>query len=205
VVRFGFDGETLDTLPAVEWPGKTESGGDLPTPYAERRTFAVDPAGWLWFANPHEYVLYRRDPAGDTTLVIAREGVTGPSLTRDSVDAIVAGIREVSERTLPGTISVPDAGDFPPTLEALMRIFIDPEGYVVVFPNVEGRAPGGLIDVFSSADGEFLGRVELPVKVRLPPDPVFHGGSMYAVTTGEFDVLQVVRIDLVGTANAGGR
>ncbi len=46
------------------------------------------------------------------------------------------------------------------------------------------------------AEGRYLGRLELPFKLRSYPTPIFRNGKLYATTTDELDVPYLVRADL---------
>ena len=161
-------------------------------PYFASEVSHIDSRGAVWSTRDGdpEYRLSRREPGGDTTLVVEtrRPPVAVPEVERDSV---IAAMRQMlADR---GVTSQWDWSRIPTVKPAVEAIFQSAEGNLWVrTPSAEG---GVLFDVYSG-EGSHLGTASLGAGLSLWDQvaPVVRGDSAWLIVTDEFDVNYVVRV-----------
>jgi hypothetical protein len=189
-IRVDLAGGALDTLGPVVFNAKTDY--EFRLPFRNSLTFMLTRGGNLWLGQTETYTLYRTTLAGDTTLVVSRFDVHPERVSqveRDSILALPDPLGEVTGERL-------NADWIPVYKPVLVQIVDDGAGHVIVFPRFAGQEPGTMIDVFREATGEYLGSVELPVRLETNPIPVATSRAILGVTRGDFDVPIVVRLEL---------
>ena len=148
----------------------------------------IDARGALWStrAGDPEYRIARRDPGGDTTLLVEtrRPAVPVPAAERDSV------IDEMRENM--GVGGQWDWSRIPNVKPAVEAIFQSAEGNLWVRTPSGGE--GALFDVYSG-DGAYLGTAGLEPGLDLfdRVAPVVRGDTVWLIATDELDVQYVVR------------
>lgn len=182
-----------DTFPPLEFHLDMVRPGVV-SPLSSQLTHFLDRTGEIWFGHSREYRVFQRTLAGDTTRQFSLS--TAPRrLSERERDSIAADWGRYDDRFKIQSDEVPD------TKPMLLRIIGGDASYVLVFPEVEGVAPGSAVDVFNRA-GVFLGRIPLPVTLETRrPAPVLRYGSIYGVVTDDLDVQYVVRLKLIGLPN----
>jgi len=124
--------------------------------------YEVDGHGRLWFAVNEQYRLFRRDLDGDTTLTVTMSAEPSPINESD---------REVVRKRMALRPELTDAylAALPETRPIINRLIADRAGHLYVIADLAGHAPGTVLDVFRTDDGQYLGRLELPQPVPLQP------------------------------------
>jgi len=187
---------SADTFPPIRYTREmTEPGGALLMDWGGTVVASVDRAGGVWFAHSDEYRIYRRDLAGDTTLVFTLSADPAPMRDEDR-----DRVRERWEdRPDIGTAQLAALPEFKPVVHGIVP---DNRGHLLVFVDVAGEEPGSVVDVFRET-GEYRGRMRLPHPVPLSSNrpPVVHVSEdrLYLVVRDEFDVPYVSRLRIVGT------
>jgi len=196
VIRSGA-GDALDTLRIPTSAGQRsffrierENGMTMrPVPYVAYGDWEVAPVGTVWATRADAYRLQEVTAAGDTARIVTREhepvSVTEAerdSIRRDFVDDFGEGAKQVDFSRIPGEKA------------AIRALFVGRTGRVWVLPYGRRGETGRLADVFGS-EGRYLGRLELPVRLRWSVHPIVTEDALYGVrddpATG---VNQVVRV-----------
>ena len=169
--RAGF--QRADTFPPVELALTMTANGRLLLDYNGSIVAAVDVAGTIWFADSRHYRIYRRNLAGDTSLVF-----TLPVAPRPLNEAARDSVRQRWARRPDILAGQLDA--LPDTKPVLSGIVPDNAGQLYVFADVDGEPVGSFVDVFRET-GEYLGRLTLPKPVPLSrySPPVAHATREY--------------------------
>jgi hypothetical protein len=196
VVELGPDMSVRDTIdpPAstqgtdLYFSGPTPQGGRrvMSVPYLGQPTWEVGPDGDIWTTPTRPYRFDVVSPQeGDTVRIVERVYTPVP---------VSSSERDRAEARL-DSLFAPDAdldlSRIPETKPALEEFFFDPDGNLWARPYMPGDSTGRALDVFDS-EGRFLGRVELPVKLRRWPEPVVRDGWLWGVTLDELEVPYVV-------------
>lgn len=200
LVRFDDQMEPVDSIPIPRWQGKenffelvSEGGrGRMRTtvPFSPGLTSKfVKGTSHIWFALTGEYEIYQTSMTGDTVRIISRAFDPLP-VTGEDMDSALVGLEWFTRQG--GQV---DRSKIPSTKPALQQFFVDDQGQVFVMPVTERAKTGRVLDVFD-AEGRYLGRLELPFRLRPYPTPIFRGGKLYATTMDEFEVPYLVRADL---------
>jgi hypothetical protein len=161
-------------------------GENLEGPFQGPFTAAVDPSGRLWFGDPRDYRLIKRNPAGDT-LVVATLPYRPKPVTPAERDSVVAAF------AAGGAVLAPER--VPYTWPVLRRLVADQDGHLFVFADLPDVEMGRAVDVFDS-EGRYLGRLDLPTRLDLSTRPVVRGDDLWAETRGPAGEPQVVRFRL---------
>lgn len=196
IVELGPDMAVRDTIESPARPdeedppffsGPNRQGGRtvMSVPYLGQPTWEVGPEGNIWTTATRPYRFEVVSTDADTVRVVERAHtpVQVSSSERDSVEA------RVRERYAPSADL--DLSRIPGTKPALEEFFFDPEGNLWARPYMPGDSTGRALDVFDP-DGRFLGRVQVPVKLRRWPEPVVRDGWLWGVTLDELEVPYVV-------------
>jgi len=172
-----------DSLPPLFQEVDYLEGRMVPRPFSPVFIFHTDPQGRTWVSDSGGYRIFRRDLSGDTTLVLTLQ---------DRPELVTSEERlAVSKAWIPGEeIPLDQILDEKPIVRLMTS---DGEGHFFVFPNLEDVPAGTAVDVFFES-GVFVGRVPLPVKLELRPEPVVRFPFMYGVVKDEQDVEYVVRL-----------
>ena len=83
----------------------------------------------------------------------------------------------------------------PRTKPVIRGVFGDDAGHVYVVPELAGVRAGTVLDVFRDT-GEYLGRMDLPVAMHVPPSGPLASATrnhLYYVVADEFDVPRLSR------------
>jgi hypothetical protein len=185
-IRVDLNTGGLDTLPSLTF--EASSDYEYRVPFRPGLTFHVSESGELWMGNTGEYTLYRRTLAGDTTLVVTRLQVLPMSVTPAERDSVLSLPDPLGDRL--------QADWIPQTKPLLVRMITDGGGHLLVFSRTAEHEPGTIVDVFRTGSGEYLGQVDLPVRLETNPSPVAVPGVLVGLTKGAFDVPVVVRMQL---------
>jgi 6-bladed beta-propeller len=178
-----------DTVRVENNPRQYHEGRAVP--YGYRTTRTPDPAGFTWESNVREIRLAKKNPAGDTLLIIEMPA-SGPPVTQAMKDSIVAVQRERAAR-YPGSAStVIPHSVIPNTREIFTRIAVTREGAVWIFPELED-GPAGSEAMMFDANGVYQGRVQFPFRIVLATRPVIRGNQIWAEVHDELEVPFVVR------------
>ena len=190
LLRFASDAPdaTSDTFPLPQYEARFV---DLPArpglkawlPYSRRLVWLLEPDGHLRFAFSDQYQVFRREPDGDTTLVVSVDTDPRP-VTGQERTAVIEEFRRY------GASLAPD--DVPPNQPVLDGFQVDNQGrlWVGVVDNEVQR--GRLrIDVFG-AKGNHLGSLSSDLDLRFWPPPAIRGNRILAVALGPGDVPMVV-------------
>jgi hypothetical protein len=180
----------VDTLPPLRY--EQDAVGQFRIPFGNALTFSQDRNGSVWFALIREYTISHRSLEGDTVLVISLLDVEPAPVLATEVDSILKPLRELQG----GVGTIPTADQIPATKPVLVRLVHDGAGHLLVFPQLANRLAGTFLDVFNERSGEYLGRVDLPIRLETNPSPVAIAGHIFGVTKGDLDVPQVIRLDL---------
>ena len=171
-------------------------------PFFASEVSHIDSRGAVWSTRDGdpEYRLSRREPGGDTTLVVEtrRPPVAVPEVERDSV---IAALRQML--TDRGVSSQWDWSRIPNVKPAVEAIFQSAEGNLWVrTPSADGRV---LFDVYSG-DGSHLGTASLRAGLNLWDQvaPVVRGDSAWLIVTDELDVQYVVRARIAAASTSIG-
>lgn len=153
-------GQRADTFPAIRNELEMLPSGRMPQLYFwEELVTAGDESGDVWFAYSREYQIIRRTLAGDTTLVFGLPAEASPVDEEDR--ALV--MRNAEEGR--SSIFREAAEALPETRPMIGHLALTDDGHVYVFADVANAVGGGVVDVFS-ADGQYLGRMQLPRAYR---------------------------------------
>jgi hypothetical protein len=184
LIRVTADGEVVDTA-AVLAHRIPITGRRMIAPFGHRLRWGPDRPGSTWLFNTAEYAIARMSLRGDTSLVFTLDAEPAP-VSRAERDSLL-GLRRPEGVAL-------QSEDVPATKPILLRVFSGDAGYVYVLPDLRGRAPGSVLDVFTG-DGRYVGRLDLPPILAVPGTamPLVRGGHLYAVTRGDLGVEHVVR------------
>jgi hypothetical protein len=188
-IRVDLETGGVDTLPNLTF--EASSDYEFRVPFRPGLNFHVSESGELWLGKTGEYTLYRRTLAGDTTLVLTRLEVVPMSVTpaeRDSVLALPDPLGDQRGRL--------QADWIPQTKPVHSRIITDGAGHLLVFSRVAEHEAGTIVDVFRTETGEYLGQVDLPVRLETNPSPVAVPGVLVGLTKGALDIPVVVRMEL---------
>lgn len=193
-VRYSPGFERVDTFPPFEYTRDMVSNGrTLLFDFGGFVVAAVGAEGGIWFADSREYRVYRRELAGDTTLVFSLPATAVPlgEPERAYVRNRWAHRPEIRAEQLEA---------LPDVMPIVYGIVPDDAGHVFVFADVAGAPRGTVVDVFRDS-GEYLGRMTLPVPIPLQPSrsPIVHvtRDHMYVVVRDELDVPFVLRLKIV--------
>lgn len=180
-------------FPAIEFRQAMVPGGSRPVVFhAPKLLVAVD-GDDLWVADGRHYRVHRRTLPGDTSLTVdrpARPAAVGAA-ERDAL-AVMFGNRPDVLRSQLDMLP-----EMKPVLQALAP---DGAGRLFVLPELEGVPSGSVLDLFG-ADGEYIGRVDLPEPVALPlwgPVLTARGDRIAYVAADPNDVPRVVVLRLTG-------
>lgn len=198
IVRRTADGDPLDSLrlPSYEsWSSYQIEQGDRRTvtavPYSARPAWALSPRGSLWWTVSGPYALHEISHEGDTLRLVEREHEPVP-VTDPELDSVR---RSYDERFGEAARQV-DFSRIPDRKPAIREVFVSRAGRLWVLPYGGWGETGRLADVFTPA-GRYLGRLELPVRLRWYAAPVITEEALYGVradpATG---VHQVVRLSI---------
>ncbi|MCJ7630305.1 MAG: hypothetical protein MUO50_18170 [Longimicrobiales bacterium] len=191
-VRVGEDFESLERFPpVVDHPRMMASLG-MPKVNDGHVIIHTDHLGTFWFADPDEYRVFRRSPAGDTSLTFTLPAEP-EQVTEEERDSLL--FTRVDGRRL-------SADDVILEKPVLRRITTSPDGYFLAFPRMRGIPEGTVVDVFDLS-GQYVGRIDLPSKLGMRPVPVLMSSHLYGVTKDEFDVPYVVRFRIDGMPSPG--
>lgn len=155
-------------------------------PFTPTFRWALSPEGRIWAMFTGEYRLLELSPAGDTLRTITRAFEPLP-VTDQDVERAIADLAWFTEQG--GKV---DRSRFPETKPATDSFFFDDQGNLWVFPVTPAGRERTLVDVFDPR-GRYLGRVDLPFRLRDVPAPLVRGGTLYGVTESELEVPFVVR------------
>jgi hypothetical protein len=157
-------------------------------PYDPRPITVVDPAGRIWRTGTDEYRVARLSENGDTTLIIESQTPAPPVTEKDRSEYVDGEIQDDPEQR---RVAEEIAELMPETKPMISSLTVDDVGRLWVGRTlVEGSRP--VFDVFS-ADGEYLGSIELGFDVpSYMPIWVRHG-QIYAVVRDSLEVPFVVR------------
>jgi hypothetical protein len=190
-VRYAPGLERADTFSPIEAVQRMVSSGRMPLlDFGGFPVASADRTGIVWFAHPQEYRIFRRGLEGDTTLEFRLRTAAAPlgEPEREYVR------RRWSNRP---DILAEQLEALPETKPIIYGIVPDNAGHVLVFVDVAGEETGTVVDVFRE-DGEFLGRVKLPIRVPLRPGrpPVVRATRdyLYAVVEDEMEIPYVSRL-----------
>ncbi len=160
-----------------------------PVPYSAYGDWTISRDGTLWATPGDPYRLLELIVGGDTARILEREH-SPVSVTETELDSIR---REYGEEFGEAAAQV-DFSRIPGEKPAVRAVFVTRDGRVWALPYGRRGETGRLADVFTP-DGRYLGRLELPVRLRWSVPPVGTGDALYGVrrdpATG---VDQVVRI-----------
>lgn len=156
------------------------------TPYGD---WEVSPSGTVWWTAGDSYRLVEIGRGGDTSRVVEQEHDPVP-VTGAELDSIR---RSYEEQYGEGASQV-DFSRIPDEKAAIRALFVARDGRVWVLPYGRQGQTGRIADIFTP-EGRYLGRLELPVRLRWSVSPVVTEEALYGVredpATG---VHQVVRI-----------
>lgn len=189
-VRVPLEEGDLDTLPPLTYVASSDH--EFRVPFRTSLTFFLAPSGDLWLAHTGAYRVYRATLAGDTLLALSRSDVEPMPVTPAERDSVLARPDPLGDMT--GEHLRPDW--IPTQKPVLARTTTDGAGHLFVFPRLRDQDAGTVVDVFRAETGEFLGQVDLPVRLAMNPLPVAVPGALIGVTMAELDVQRVVRIEL---------
>jgi hypothetical protein len=196
-IRVDLASGDLDTLAAFRY--EASSDHEFRVPFRKSLTFSLASSGDVWLANTGQYRLHRVTLLGDTTLVVSRFGIEPMPVSPAERDSVLARPDPLGDMT--GEHLDPDW--IPTQKPVLSRMVTDGAGHLLVFPRSANHDAGTVVDVFRIESGEFLGQVDLPMRLEMNPPPVAGSGTLLGVTRSDLDVPVVVRIDL-GPVTAGG-
>ena len=182
-VRVSPDAERLDTLPHLEFVLQLADlpsvGLRRPAQFGPRLKRALGCRDDIWFASSGEYRVYRSSLAGDTTAVFTLGGVRPAPVDEADRDDLRASFERYGAPAL--------LRDYlralPETKPVIVGLFVDGAGHVFVAPETSRAEAGTVIDVFRE-DGVFLGRVAVPVTVRIDATKAYARGD-YLLFAGE--------------------
>lgn len=177
-------GLVVDSLPAIHLGSMSQlrNVSVALAPYMSRTILAPTPSGDIWFASTDQYVLFRRTPDGDTTLVTELEApsVALDETAQDSLDVILKHSRQ--------PIDAAALGVGPQYLQSFSA---DAEGNLLVRSHL-ADGDGTAFEMFDP-QGRFLGSVRADVTLESKPRVLFHRGAVYGVATDELGVPYLVR------------
>lgn len=195
----GGDFAVRDTLGMPSRPGRpqhfrlrfADGGAVVSVPFTPRGSWAVDPGGYVWFAPGEPYRLYKLSRRQRPVRVVERSW-TPPPVTEAEVDSFRAGVRDRFGEAAKQL----DLSRIPERKSAVRGFFFGGEGYLWVWPSLEGPPAGRAVDVFEP-DGRYLGRLELPTPLRFAPAPLVTEDHLWGLHRDpSLGVLQVVRLRL---------
>lgn len=156
------------------------------TPYGD---WAVSPSGSVWRTEGDPYRLVEIGRDDDTIRIVEQEHEPVP-VTEAELDSI----RRFYEEQYGQGANQLDFSRIPEQKPAIRALFVARDGRVWVLPYGRQGQTGRIADVFTPK-GHYLGRLELPVRLRWSISPVVTEEALYGVredpATG---VHQVVRI-----------
>ena len=175
--------EPLDTLRLPAGPRdpafvriERENGRTVrPVPFAPRPDWDVSPRGSVWWTSGDPYRLLEVTSAGDTARIVERELDPTPvteaemdSIRDDWTEEFGQGVRQV------------DFSRIPDAKAAIRAVFVGRTNRIWVLPYGDTGETGRLVDVFDP-EGRYLGRLELPVRLRWSVPPVVTHDAIYGV------------------------
>lgn len=222
LARWSPEGHLLDTIPAPTWDydkpqvtaQRENSSSSRDVPFSPSTTFTFSPLGYMIGALSTEY---RIDlfQASDRILRIERVWEPVP-VKREEKEEQERRISENFRNQYPGWRW--NGPPIPDTKPPLRDVFTGEDGRIWVLLSQPGEptmteaeareeeARSGrpvlrflepaLFDLFEP-DGRYLGPVRAPRDLRMSPEPVARGETMWAVTRDELDVPTIVRFRIV--------
>ena len=192
-VRLSANFSEADSFPPLEFA--TEMTADGRSPQLQSFFAGVligyqDQAGRIWFAHSREYRIFRRGLEGDTTLVFSLPAVPAEVTEEDREAAVRERFNsrpEMAARYLEGMSR---------TKPVIRGVFGDNAGHVYVVPELAGVRAGTVLDVFRDT-GEYLGRMDLPVAMHVPPLASATRDHLYYVVADELDVPRLSRFRII--------
>lgn len=188
-VRLSADFSQADSFPPLKFETEMTADGRSPQSFFAGRLIGYqDQAGRIWFAHSREYQIFRRGLEGDTTLVFSLPAVAAEVAEedREAVRERFNSRPEMAARYLEGMSQ---------TKPIIRGVFSDDAGHVYVVPELAGVRAGTVLDVFRDT-GEYLGRMDLPVAMHVPPSGPLASATrnhLYYVVADEFDVPRLSR------------
>ncbi|MEK9502342.1 NHL repeat-containing protein [Gaopeijia maritima] len=166
----------------------------LPSPWS-RYAYATAAPGGAWVAVSDRFELLGYDLAGNLVRIVRAPGFDltfTNDIVADTRDALLADAADTpaARRQVENRIELTPR---PTTLPAFSALQVDAAGRLWVLSWHPGDAPPERAWVFES-DGTFLGRVDLPLGVRLHAADV---DAIWGVELDELDVPSVVRYPLI--------
>lgn len=196
-IRVSRDFRSLDTFPPLEYEHEMASDGRGPLPYGGGLVAHLDRSGAIWFARTREYRIFRRTLEGEITDTLRRSFEPAPVTPRerDSIRSDLVGAPEM--------LRVP-IEEIPDTKPVVRGIFGDGRGHIYVIPELADHPVGTVVDIFEE-DGDYLGRVPFPERIRHAyPRPHATEDHLYVVVTDEFDVQYVSRLKILRSQGIDG-
>lgn len=181
-IRVTVPGGDADTLAPITIERSVVGNRPVPFTGRIRTAFGTDPST-IWVSDGPDYRILARELSGDTTLVVSRDDAVAAPITRATADSLSSGD--------PGI-----AAAVPAAYPLIEHLFSDGEGHLFVIPRVDGKAPSSVLDVFSEADGRYLGQLALPVRPASYPLPRVRDGVLYVGERDELGVEYVVAVPL---------
>jgi len=183
-IRHTQDGQIQDSLHSIWHKLDLISGTWVLRPYSGELLLDLSPDLRVWTADSREYKVARRTLGAEKAdLVFGLPFVAERVNAEERLAAVRRGVggHGISEAEVPDTKPV------------LLGLTADEDGHILVFPQGEGMNGGEVVDVFLDS-GVFLGRVPLPLRLEMRPEPVMRDGHLYGVAKDSVDVPYVVRI-----------
>lgn len=176
-----------DSLPIVSVT-RTAFAGNVIVPFEAGVVATIEPDGSMWFTHGPTYRIMRMNQRGDTALTFDLDVPPVPVSTQER-DSAMAGMR------LSPSFPAMEPALLPEYKPAVVRLVRLGHGWIGAFAQL-GSDTGRYMDVFSP-NGHHQGRVDFGTRLLLGHGaPFANGGTLYGVTTDEFDVPILVVFDL---------
>jgi hypothetical protein len=146
-------------------------------PFTARRTWTLDPRGFVWAAVTSEYAIAKLSLDGDTIVVIRAERRRVP-VTAAERDAALAPLRRR------GGPNAADSRRIPALKPVFERLITDDRGFLWVLLHTTAADPRTRFDIFRS-DGGFVTTVALPARLNVSGPIVIKDERLYGVAFTE--------------------